>query len=546
MEDTNFLGIKPIKVLLAALILGGLYLTSLYSYLLFHTLAELFSILIGGTIFVLAWNFRRFFNDSFLVFVGTSYLFFSLIDLAHTLVYYGMGIFQGYDANTPTQLWIAARSLQAVSLLAAPLFLGRKVKVEWLLAGFTLVTSLLLLSIFVWDTFPVCYIEGVGLTPFKIISEYLIDLILVAAVVLLLQKRSYLDPNVLRLLILSTLFTITGELFFTFYIDVYGLMNLVGHFCKIIASYLIYKAIVETAATSIYTDMTRIRQAESALRESEERYRMLFNTMLNGFALHEIICNQDGTPIDYRFLEVNPAFERLTGLIGKEIVGKTVRVRLPGTETYWIDSYGQVALSGVPIQFENYSSALEKHYQVFAFSPRENQFATIFTDITGRRRAETALEAYTQQLERSNQDLEEFASIASHDLQEPLRKIETFGSLLQDSLGEGLGQTEGDYLDRMQKAAQRMRTMVNGLLVFSRSRPAPTLCASELIKSRKKHTTIWRLNRKRAKGSGMITRHQRGSHANAPPALKPDWQRPEISLPGAAPAGGNLQPVHFE
>ncbi len=135
----------------------------------------------------------------------------------------------------------------------------------------------------------------------------------------------------------------------------------------------------------------RRAQTEDALRESEDRYHFLFDTMLDGFALHEIICDETGRPVDYRFLQVNPAFERLTGLHGDEIVGKTAREVLPGIETFWIDTYGQVSLTGTPAYFESYSQALGKYYQVAAYSPRRGWFATVFEDITQRRETEQAL-----------------------------------------------------------------------------------------------------------------------------------------------------------
>lgn len=137
----------------------------------------------------------------------------------------------------------------------------------------------------------------------------------------------------------------------------------------------------------------RALYAENAalLDQGEQRYRMLFNEMLDGFALHEIICDEQGRPCDYRFLDVNPAFERLTGLARADLLGKTVLEVLPNTEPFWIEMYGSVALGRLHRQFENYSGALGKTYEVTAFSPQRGQFAVIFEDISARKQAEAAL-----------------------------------------------------------------------------------------------------------------------------------------------------------
>ena len=138
----------------------------------------------------------------------------------------------------------------------------------------------------------------------------------------------------------------------------------------------------------ISNDITDRKRAEEAQRNSEQEYRLLFDTMLDGFALHEIILDADGTPSDYRFLDVNPAFEHLTGLKASELIGKTVMEVLPDTEAFWLKTYGDVVLTGQSTRFESYSRAIGKHFEVVAFRPRQDQFATIIADITERKQAE--------------------------------------------------------------------------------------------------------------------------------------------------------------
>ncbi|MFH1954628.1 MAG: MASE3 domain-containing protein [Pseudomonadota bacterium] len=183
-----------------------------------------------------------------------------------------MNVFQGYETNLPTQLWIATRYMESHSLLIAPLFLRRRLKPNLVLTAYAVATLLVLGSIFYWNIFPTCFVEGVGLTPFKKISEYIISIILLVSIAVLFPKRQEFDERVFRLLVASIALTIASELAFTFYIHAYGFSNLVGHYFKIISFYLIYKAIIETGLARPYDLMFRnLKQSEAALREAHAK-----------------------------------------------------------------------------------------------------------------------------------------------------------------------------------------------------------------------------------------------------------------------------------
>ena len=266
------------------LLLLGFYLLSLYSFLLFHSIAEIFSIVIAGGVFSLAWNSRKVNANNYLLFLGIAFLFIGLLDLLHTLAYKGLGVFPGYDANLPTQLWMAARFLQSLTFLAALLFLERRLRPFLVFLGYSLLGALLLLSIFHWQIFPDCFVEGQGLTPFKKAGEYAISLILLAAGGFLLRQKREFDPGVLRLLLWSILLSIVSEVAFTFYVGVYDLSNLVGHLFKIVAFYCLYKAIIETGLVKPLNLMFRdLKLREEALKEERDTIKEL------NAALHENI-----------------------------------------------------------------------------------------------------------------------------------------------------------------------------------------------------------------------------------------------------------------
>jgi len=311
----------------------GLYLTSLYSYILFHIVAECFSIFIAFSLFTIAWNTRHLTKNNYVLFISIAFLFAGIIDFAHALTYKGMGVFSGFDANMPTQLWIGARYLQSLSLLVAPWFIDRKLNTSAVLCFYLSATILLLTAVFSGTLFPDCFIEGKGLTLFKIVSEYIICLLLICAFVLLFRRRDKFDPNILRLIALSILCTIISELAFTFYISVYGLSNLAGHFFKIFAFYFIYRAII--------------------VMSLENPYSLLFYELQKNQEELEIIMDSSPIMIFYKdcenkFIRVNKAFTESIGLPKEALEGKTVfEIYTNQTKDYWEDDK-EVIASGKP------------------------------------------------------------------------------------------------------------------------------------------------------------------------------------------------------
>lgn len=176
--------------------------------------------------------------------------------------------------------------------------------------------------------------------------------------------------------------------------------NLYYELSGFIISFLMFIAIIYFIPV-----LKKMQKTDIDLHKSESRYRLLFSEMLDAFALHEIVLNEEKIPVDYIFLEINPAFEKMLGVKKEDIINKKILDVFPETEKFWIDTYGKVATTGKPAHFQHYSQQFDKHFEVKAFSPLQNCFAVIFQDITKQKMYETKLINSYQEIEIINKEL---------------------------------------------------------------------------------------------------------------------------------------------
>lgn len=229
---------------------------SFYNFLLFHTLAEFFAITIAILTCVVAWNMYPFTRNNYLMYIGAGYFWIGILDLMHTLHYKNMNIFPDAGANLGIQIWIGTRYLEALLLLSAPWFLKNSFnKVR----GFVFFGSVaVLIMVFVkMGLFPDSFVEGKGLTAFKVYSEYIIIMLLAAAIYYLINQKSLLDESIVNVMIVSIIFTMGAELAFTFYVSVFGLSNIVGHLFKLFSFWLIFMAVIRTTLREPFLVMSR-------------------------------------------------------------------------------------------------------------------------------------------------------------------------------------------------------------------------------------------------------------------------------------------------
>jgi PAS domain S-box-containing protein len=476
----------------------GLFLMSRINYLLFHALAELFSIVVASGVFIIAWNSRHLQENGFFLFVGIASLCVAGLDFFHLLAYKNMGVFPGADANLPTQLWVASRYLQGVAFCIAPLFIHRRASVPLVAAGFAGATLILLAAIFSCQLFPACFVEGRGLTPFKIGSEYLVAALLACALLLIRRRKESFDPYVLNRLTAAVVCFIAAGMAFTLYADVFGISNMVGHLLKVAGFYCIYRGVVATGLTRPYDLLFR------ELKESEERYRHLYEE--TPVMLHSI--DPQG-----RLANVSNYWQKSLGYGSAEVLGRkwveflTPESRCHAEETVIPEFFRTGVVQDIPYQLTKKGGevidvlltataerdgrgeivrSLAVMVDVTERNVAQRKVAALVDDLSAlNHRLEEANEELAatndelevanedlvganRELEIANRDLEAFNATVSHDLRNPLAIINGYCQLLQELYRSSIPPQCLEFIDMIHAQTGRMNTLISTLLSFAR------------------------------------------------------------------------------
>ncbi|WP_005032633.1 hybrid sensor histidine kinase/response regulator [Holophaga foetida] len=223
-----------------------------------------------------------------------------------------------------------------------------------------------------------------------------------------------------------------------------------------------------TFLAGLTIDVTDQKNAEEALRRSEAKFRSLFDSMIEGVAIHEVIYDSEGKSIDYRILDVNPAYETQTGLKADHSKGRLASEIYGGEGPPYLDKFVSMAAGGAPLAFDAYFAPMDRHFHICAFSLQPGAFATVFEDITERKRSEEErcrLEAEFQHM----QQLDSLGSLAggvAHDMNNVLQAIQGMTSVLKVKCAEDPGLASG--LDLILSACTRGGDLVKNLTDFAR------------------------------------------------------------------------------
>lgn len=445
-QSTDVEGTSARRVLALGLLLSALAATACYNYLLFHSLAELYAIVIACGIFIIAWNARRHYHNDYLLFIGIAYLFVAGFDTLHMLGYHGMSIFSappGY--NLGPQLWLTARLLEAGALLLAPRFIRRPLRTGPVFSGYLLFSALALWSIFIARNFPDCFTLESGLTPFKVIIEYVIIVLLLLALSHLILYQNRLDRRVYRLLFVSILLTVASELCFTLYISHYGSSNLVGHLLKIVSFTLIYYAIIDTALRRPFALLFRdLKEGQDSLLAAQ------LAAKLGSWSWRPATGETRWSEETYRLLGQSgeaspPGFDRLIATLDP-------RDRTPARQAV------EAALQGTPLRIEACraeSGETPVHLRIEGDWELDGDGSPLLAGIIQDISEAVAAEELRREID----------SITRHDLRTPLTPIIGIAEVLALT-GKNLTDEQREMLEDIRLSGVRMLDLINRSLTL--------------------------------------------------------------------------------
>ncbi|GGC71688.1 hypothetical protein GCM10011387_26520 [Pedobacter quisquiliarum] len=458
---------KYYRTLAAVTLLVFIFLVSIaQNYLLFHTLVELFSIIVAFAVFTVTWNSRKMLDSNYLYFQGIAYLFIGVLDLLHTITFKGMNIIddQIYYSN---QFWVATRFLEATALVVGFTFIHRKrrINVDATFIAYLVVTTLIICSILVWENFPICFIDGVGQTAFKIYAEYTIIAILFVGLFLLKKNRQHFEPSIFRSLCLSICFAILTEFCFTLYVSNYSASNAVGHCAKLLAFFFTYKAVVEKGFINPTTLIFK------NLSDSEQNYRTLSEN------LPVLIFRFDEKG---KCIYANKAVQELTGHTPDLPSCQNVyNLGLPANFAEGIEDLLEKARESKAEQQLDFSFDANRHYALKVIPEYTSglmgfSYLVISYDITQLKINEKALQDL-------NSTKDKFFSIIAHDLKSPFTSILAYSDLIAKNTQKFSPPKLEQMALTIRRAAQNAFGLLENLLSWSRLQTGALLPKPELI-----------------------------------------------------------------
>lgn len=486
------------NTLIWASIISLALLLGYYDAHTFHTIVELFIVIVAFSAFVIALNTYSISENSFLTFLSIAFGFVSIFEIIHALTYGDIGLFKLQDNNIDLMISIIPRLLQSTALLISYRFIKKRLNITFSVAAYFLITAVLFFAIFfMGDSFSALG----GVLDFSILYKALelsVTLLFALALIVLIINRKNLKYRIYKYMMLSMLASILADALLVIDADMTSMINVASHISKFIAFFCIYKAVIQNTLQNpidsmfyeldviknelaeknnevsrnnekLKHDIEDLHMVERLLRKSKAWSRSIFEGSPIGIAL----LNTNSVVI-----EVNPALERILGYDANEI--RNIGI---SNITHIDDIEKDSMLFDDLIEGNVDSYKIEKRYirkdnkiiwanvkmSYIQNVGEDFQFIiAMIEDITQQKENEEKQQQLVARLEETNKELDNFAYIVSHDLKAPLRGIGSLANWLVTDYKDKLDNEGADIINLLVNRVERMKNFIDGILQYSR------------------------------------------------------------------------------
>ncbi|MAO54754.1 MAG: hypothetical protein CMM61_03525 [Rhodospirillaceae bacterium] len=452
-------------------LLGLCALSAASSLLLFHVLAEFITVFIGAMIFVFSWYGAGRTGNRVFFLLGSGYLWVAALDTLHTLAYQGMNVLPDSGANTATQLWLAARYLEALVLLSLPFAANRAMDRNVYFVAIGVPASLAAMAI-LSGHFPDAFLPEIGLTPFKIGAEYIVCGLFVLAIWRFHRNRDQLQVLYWPLVVATGL-TITSEIAFTLYVDVHGLSNMAGHALKLASFYVLFLGVVDIGLTkpaeTLAREMAHRRETEAALEQERKRLDEIirgtnagtweWNVQTGETRFNEQWANICG----YGLAELEPvSIDTWTALCHPkdlELAQKSLERHFNGETPFYDTTTRMRHKQGHWVWIHDRGTVVE-----WTATGEPLRMSGTHLDITERMEFEQKLKVAREAAEGANRAKSDFLASMSHELRTPLNAILGFGQMLEMIDADRLTDKQREYVGHIISSGHNLLELINDIL----------------------------------------------------------------------------------
>lgn len=436
------------------------YFISRINYLLFHSIIELSTVIFGLTLMIIVFATIKVSENSNLTFLGICYGFISLIDIFHIFTYKGLGIILT-DTNTPIQLYVSARYYECIVLMLSVKYINKKFNIKSLVILNTICTIFILLGILVFDFFPKCFVEGYGLTNFKIVSEYIISIGLFIVIFLYIKSEDEITKGNKKLFITALLLEVLSELTFNLYIDVYSIADFLGHILKFLSYYYFFKVLLINLIINPY-DMLfqKLNKKTVELEKSNKYYKRLMNFIPDGIVVLDGDKIKFGNKRFCEMLQIKDNKNIINSSISKFIHSKyhdLLYKRLNEKDK-------SILLNPVEYEFINEGNKIFAETSSLAMNGEDREYLIVaIRNITDRKNAEKTKELLREKKKEEEIKSNFFANI-SHELKTPINVIYSAVQLQNNYLHKLDKESIGKYNKIIDQNCLRLIRLINNLI----------------------------------------------------------------------------------